>query len=81
MKDKNHDRAPDKTAISVSMPKALKAEIKRAAKHENRSVSNFITHYLEQIVSENDAPKKKAKASVVTTVSHSENSGKRGASS
>lgn len=52
MKEKNHARAPDKTAISVSMPKNLKAQIKAAAEKENRSLSNYITHHLSELVQE-----------------------------
>ena len=50
MKVRNHDRASNKTAISVSLPKSLKAKIQIAAAKENRTVSNFITHHLEQFL-------------------------------
>lgn len=49
---KNHDRAPDKTQISISMSKALKAKIKNAAMKEGRSVSNYISFHLEDLLDE-----------------------------
>lgn len=50
MKPRNHGRAADKTAIGVSMSKRLKAKIQAAAAKENRTVSNYITHHLEQFL-------------------------------
>jgi len=50
MRTRNHERAVDKTAISVSMSKRLKAKIQAAAAKENRTVSNYITHHLEQFL-------------------------------
>jgi len=48
--EKNHDRAAESCAISVSMSKEFRDRLKAAAKADNRNVSNFITHYLTQIL-------------------------------
>ncbi len=50
MTEKKHDRAADQTAVTFSLPKALKDQIEAAAAADRRSKSNWIVLALEQIL-------------------------------
>ncbi len=50
MKPRNHDRAANKTTISLAAPKILKEGLMALAKQDNRTLSNFLCLELDQIL-------------------------------
>lgn len=56
-KPRRHDRAPDQTQITVSLPKSLLDEINAFAKADNRPRSNWIVTELARIVAQKLAEK------------------------
>lgn len=54
---KSHDRADDKTTMTVSLPKVLLEKIDAFAKEDRRPRSNWVVHELEGIVARKLADK------------------------
>jgi metal-responsive CopG/Arc/MetJ family transcriptional regulator len=52
---KNHDRAPGETQITVSLPQWLKDELTALATQEERSRSNWIVRELKALVAHKKA--------------------------
>lgn len=50
MKNKNHDRSPEKKGFSIALPKKLVAEIQKIADAETRSRNGQIEKFLEESV-------------------------------
>ena len=50
MKNKSHDRSPEKQGFSVALPKKLVADIQKIAKSETRSRNRQIEKFLEDSV-------------------------------
>lgn len=51
-KNKKRQRADDQTILSFSCPKVLKEALLRAAKDEDRNLSNFLCHHLKKMMAE-----------------------------
>lgn len=52
MKKKSHERAPDQTQITLSLPRSLKKTLTEFARADRRSRSNWIVLELEKLVQE-----------------------------
>ena len=51
---KNHDRAPGQTSISFSLSEKLKQRIAKAAKADNRPVSNWLQVVVDEALKNKD---------------------------
>jgi hypothetical protein len=58
---KPKDRSPDQTLLGVSLPKALKERIRKAAARENRTMANWSAHHLGLVIEQIEAEMKSKK--------------------
>jgi hypothetical protein len=52
---RNHNRSESNTVLGISMPKAIKDKIRRAAELDNRTMANWCLVQLERIIAQKDA--------------------------